>query len=375
MFEAAGVDTDPRLRKEAEALVAAGWDVTVLAWDRAGTSPDREERDGWRVESFGPRGAHGGGMRSVPGYRAYWRAAATRAAELAPDVLHCHDLDTVQAGLDALKALGDKPRLVLDFWEMYRESRALPQTGAAGAVARSAARWLERKSIPRADLVITVVEGQVEYYRGLGAKNVLVIENAPDLDAYTPVEHEPSETFTACFIGQKRYVPGLISLMLAVQRHANLHALIVGGGPAEAEIAAAAQGLERVDVRGRVDKSAIPALYENCDAVYAAYDTSLENWRTAFPVKVQEGMALGLPVVVSKNTWIAEYVAEHGLGVAVDDRDVDDVERALVSLASDRDAARAMGMRGRAIVERELNWDTVAARLVRAYEAFETESA
>ena len=367
MIEGARVDTDPRVAREAEALSAAGYEVIVLAWDRTGTEPGTEQRAGWRVESFGPLADHGGGLKSVPGYRAFWRQASARAIELDSSVIHCHDLDTVPAGLSALRGLGDRPRLVLDFWELYRESRALPQSGIAGLVARGAARWLERRAIPRSDLLITVVEGQVAYNRDLGAKNIIVVENAPDLDAYTPSVRS-AEEFVICFIGQKRYVPGLISLMQAIQPHPELRALLVGGGPAEAEVAKAAERFERVEVAGRVEKSDIPALYACSDAVFACYDTRLLNWRTAFPVKVQEGMACGLPVVVSKGTWIAEYVAEHGLGVAVDDTDSADVEHALVALATDRETAREMGRRGRALVENGLNWEAAAARLVAAYD-------
>jgi len=367
MIEGARVGTDPRVAREAEALSAAGYEVIVLAWDRTGTDPVTEQRDGWRVESFGPVAAHGGGIKSVPGYRVFWRQAAARAIELDPGAIHCHDLDTVPAGLSALKGLGDRPKLILDFWELYRESRALPQAGVVGMVARAAARWLERRAIPRSDLLITVVEGQVAYNRGLGAKNVIVVENAPDIDAYDPVVRS-AEEFVICFIGQKRYLPGLISLMKAIQPHPELHALLVGGGPAEAAVAEEAARYERVEVAGRVDKADIPELYRRSDAVFACYDTRLLNWRTAFPVKVQEGMACGLPVVVSKCTWIAEYVAENGLGVAVDDTDPADVEQALVALAADREAAREMGRRGRALVENGLNWEAAAARLVAAYD-------
>ena len=371
MIEAAGVDTDPRVAREARALVAAGYEVVVLAWDRSGAGTV-QQRDGWRAESFGPPAAHGGGIRSVPGYRAFWALAAKRAVQLDPDAIHCHDLDTVPAGLSAMRALGDRPKLVLDFWELYRESRAMPQTGAVGLIARTAARWLENRAIPKSDLLVTVVEGQVAYYRALGARNVIVVENAPMLADYTPTERHAPE-FVVCFIGQKRYVPGLLSLMEAIQPHPQMHALLVGGGPAEAQVAQAASRYERVVASGRVEKAAIPALYAGADAVFACYDTTLLNWRTAFPVKVQEGMACGLPVVVSKGTWIAEYVAEHGLGLAVDDKDPADVERALVKLAGDRESARAMGMRGRALVEAGLNWDAAVGRLVSAYDRLELE--
>jgi len=371
MIEGARVDTDPRVRREAEALSAAGYEVVVLAWDRSGTDPATEQRDGWRVESFGPAAGHGGGIRSVPGYRAFWRTAGARAAQLDPAAIHCHDLDTVPAGLSALRALGDRPKLVLDFWELYRESRALPQAGVVGKVARAAARWLERRSIPRSDLLVTVVEGQVDYYRSLGARNVIVVENAPLLGDYRPTQRRDSSELVVCFIGQKRYAPALLSLMEAIQPYPQMHALLVGGGPAEAEIAEAATRYERVTASGRVEKSAIPELYAGSDVVFACYDTALLNWRTAFPVKVQEGMACGLPVIVSKGTWIAEYVAEHGLGLAVDDKDPADVARALVALAEDREAARAMGARGRALVESGLNWDAAVGRLVSAYDRLE----
>jgi glycosyltransferase involved in cell wall biosynthesis len=357
---------DPRIAKEAGALVGAGYEVVVLAWDRAGARPPALERDGWRVESLGPRARHGAGVRNVPGYIRFWRDAARRAAELAPDVLHCHNLDTVPAALRAGKRASRTPRLVLDFWEIYRESRAIPQRGAAGLVARSAARVLERRSIPSADLVITVVSGQVYYYEELGARRIAVVENAPDLERYSPVDRE-SEEFVVSFIGQKRWVPSLLTLMRAVQPHPAIRVLLVGGGPAADEIAQLAAPMERVEVRGRVSPEEIPALYHQCDAVYACYDASLLNWRTSLPVKAMEAMASGLPVIVTKGTWMGEFVEEHRLGYAVDDSDVNDVERALRALESDRVAAREMGRRGREIAERELNWQAAADRLVRAY--------
>ena len=371
MFMSADATADPRVAKEVAALSAEGWSIVALAWDRAGRHPAVREMDGWRIENLGPPARHGGGLRNIGGYRAYWRAAARRALELGPDVVHCHNLDTVPCALAVLRGARKRPKWVLDFYEIYRESRALPQRGVAGLLARSAARYLEKRSIPRADLVITVVEGQVYYYEALGARRIVVVENAPDPERYSVVERTAPE-FVVCFIGQKRWVPSLENLMRAVQPHPALRALLVGGGPAEEEIARLASGMERVEVAGRVEPDEIPELYRRCDAVFACYDISLLNWKTALPVKAMEGMASGLPVIVSRGSWMAGFVEEHGLGMAVDDRDVDDIERALVHLASDRDAAREMGRRGRAIIEQDLNWGSAARRLTEAYDALGT---
>ncbi len=368
MFVSASGTADPRVAKEAEALVAGGYRVVVLAWDREQRDPAVIERDGWRIESMGPRAAHGAGLRNVAGYREYWRAAKSRAAELRPDALHCCNLDTVPAALPLLSRAPAGPKLVLDFWEMYRESRAIPQSGVKGFIARSAARYLELKSIPRADVVITVGEGQIGYYRDLRAKTIVLVENAPELERYTPVERDEPD-FVVSFIGQKRWVPALVNLMKAIQPHPELRALLVGGGTAEEEVADIAATMERVEVSGRVDPSQIPALYHRCDAVYACYDLSLENWRTAYPVKAMEAMACGLPLIVTRGGYAGEYVERHRLGYAVNDHDPKDIARALVALAQDRVESRAMGRRGRAIIEAGLNWSGAAGRLLGAYDA------
>lgn len=367
--------TDPRVLKEADALAAAGYEVTVLAWDRAGeAAPRLAMPGGWTLENVGPLAAHGAGLRNVGRYVAFWRQATARAVELAPDAVHCHNLDSAPVALRVRRRRGQGSRLVFDFHEIYRESRALPQRGVAGALARAAARVLERRSLTAADEVITVVEAQVGYYEALGARAVTVIENAPDLERYVPAMRDEPD-FVVSFIGQKRLMPALENLMTAVQELPSVHALLVGGGPGQDAVAAFAAGLERVEVAGRIDPADVPALYRRCDAVYACYDATLLNWRTALPVKVMEGMACALPVIVTRGTYIAEYVERNGLGLAVDYTDVGEVVRALARLESDRAAAREMGRRGREIVERELNWDAVARRLVGRYDALFGRSA
>ena len=371
MITSATALTDPRVLKEADALAGAGHEVVVLAWDRAAKAEPTIAMNGWTLENLGPRAVHGAGLRNVGRYRAWWRDATRRVVELEPDVIHCHNLDSVPIALRAMRRrhrAHRRPLLVADFHEIYRESRALPQRGIAGVVARAAARYLERRSIPRADLVITVVEAQASYYRNLRARTVLVVENAPDQRLYTPVEREAPE-FVVSFVGQKRWLPSLENLMRAVQSLPMVKVLLVGGGPAEQQVAQLASTMERVEVHGTVDPADIPALYRRSDAVWCCYDATLLNWRTSFPVKSMEAMASALPILCTRGTWIADYVERNGLGIVVDDTDVADIARALTALESDREVARAMGRRGREIVERELNWGVVSQRLVGAYKS------
>jgi succinoglycan biosynthesis protein ExoL len=364
-----GLSSDPRVEKEAAALVAAGYDVTVLAWDRRGDLPSHEERGGFAIERLGPRARHGGGLRNMTKYQAFWTAAAVRAVQLQPDIVHCHDLDTAPAGMRVVPSLRKRPALVLDFHELYRESNMVPQRGLVGRAARAAVRLIELRALRAADTVLVANPGTLDYYRALGAGDKLVsIENAPDLELFRPAGGpRPDRPFTVGFMGQKRYVRGLLDLIDVVQRHDGLAALLAGGGTAAEEVARHAEGLQRIEVLGPFSYAELPALYARCDAIHAVYDVGLGNVRTLFPVKMMEAMACAMPVIVAGGTWAGDFATREGVGVTVEPDSADSLEAAILRLKDDPQASAEMGRRGRAIVEAGLNWQAVTSRLLKAY--------
>ena len=366
-----GFSSDPRVAKEAAALLEVGHEITILAWDRSGSLPKREERDGVEIERIGPAAVHGAGLVNIWRFRAFWREAAGRAVELAPDVLHCHDLDTAPAGLRAARHIGRSARVVLDLHEFYQESPMMPRPGRATPLLRAGADRLERRALARADLVIVVSPGMEERYRGLGVGDrMMVLHNAPDADLFRlhPGEREESGPFVLGYIGAKRQPEPLETLMRIVQRHPDMAVLLAGGGTSAERIERVAEGLERVEVSGPFSYEQAPGLYAKCHAVYAVYDPSFGNVRCAFPVKGGEAMACGLPLVANEGTWFGGYVEEHGIGVTVDALDPADIEAGIVRLKDDRGLAEEMGRRGRRLVESGLSWQAAAERLRKAYQ-------
>ncbi|MDP2182852.1 MAG: glycosyltransferase family 4 protein [Actinomycetota bacterium] len=363
---------DPRVEKEARALVDAGWDVTVVAWDRSQTLPAKETRaGGWRLHRVGPVARHGAGLGNLDAYQRFWSGATDAVADLAPHVVHCHDADAIPVGTRAVRRL-DGAHLVVDLHELYAQSKMIPQRGWKGIAARGAVKSYERRGVRRSSLVVVANPGQVSLVAGLAEDDprLAIVENAPERDRFEPAsrQREAGDPFKVCFIGQKRSVSQLEALMRAIEPHADMSALLAGGGTAADDIERLGTRYERVETRGRVAYDEIPALYEGCDVVYAVYDTTYGNYRTHFPVKAMEGMALGVPVLVSKGTWVADYVEQHGIGLAVREGDPDGIADALVRLRDDPDEAARMGERGRGIVDAGLNWEAASARLIRAYE-------
>ncbi len=361
--------SDPRVEKESAALIGAGYDVTVVAWNRGGDLPAEESRGDLRIVRVGPRAAHGGGLKNIPAYREFYANAVRVAAGLSPDVVHCHDLDTALAGLSLTRSRPAlRPSLVMDMHELYRESNMIPQRGFKGRVARLFVRLVEARAYAKADAILVANPGTTAYYEALGyGDKVVLVENAPDLDLFAPTPRASNARFTVGYFGQKRYVEGLRHLIDVVGSHDEIEAILAGGGVAEAEIENLAAGVDGVEVSGEFAYADLPALYQRVDAVHAVYDTTLGNVRTLFPVKAMEAMACALPVLVAADTWIGSYAEANGIGIAVPSGDRVALDAAVLRLASDPCERYAMGQAGRHIVEAGLSWQAACKRLVDTY--------
>jgi glycosyltransferase involved in cell wall biosynthesis len=86
------------------------------------------------------------------------------------------------------------------------------------------------------------------------------------------------------------------------------------------------------------------------------------------PTKLFEYMAYGLPVVSSDLASTRPFVRDGENGYVVAAADPQAHAQALLRLLRDPDAARAMGLRGQALVQADWNWDEMGRRLVGFYE-------
>jgi len=71
---------------------------------------------------------------------------------------------------------------------------------------------------------------------------------------------------------------------------------------------------------------------------------------------------------VYSGTWTGDFVERNGVGIAIDPDDPASGEEALLRLKDEPGLARAMGRRGRELIERELSWQHVSGTIVNAYE-------
>jgi phosphatidylinositol alpha-1,6-mannosyltransferase len=143
--------------------------------------------------------------------------------------------------------------------------------------------------------------------------------------------------------------------------------LIVGGGPYEKtlrRLAAETTKPESVRITGQVPQAELPMHYAAGDVFAMPCRTRRGGLDVeGLGIVYLEASAAGLPVVGGDSGGAPDAILDGETGYVVGGRDVAALSARLVTLLQDPAGARAMGEKGRAWVERDWSWDTVAARL------------
>ena len=121
-------------------------------------------------------------------------------------------------------------------------------------------------------------------------------------------------------------------------------------------------GWQKVDFRGWQDRRGVLEALGGARVGLVVLHPR-PNYQLAYPVKLFEYMAAGLPVVASDFPLWRSFVDEARCGLLVDPLDPAAVAAAVEQLLRDPEEAQAMGRRGRRAVEERWNWDREAEKI------------
>ena len=343
--------------KECLSLAEAGYDVYLV--ERGNSC----EKEGIHVVGLGDV-PHSRIKRMLKGARTAYKTALSLDCE----IYHLHDPELLPYALK-LKRKGKK--VVFDSHELTREQiRVKPYLPAfvAGVLAKAYSIY-ENRILKRIDAVVfpCPVNGSFP----LPGKKQVYLNNLPRLselyDKYDPTYRKDSDSI--CTIGSLTYGRGVKHAILAAAK-ANCK-LYLGGNFSPA-------GFEQ-EIRSMPEsKNAVFLGYLNRDQVTDVYKRSqicvsallnvgqyygVENLST----KVYEGMAMGLPVIMSRNPYNERMIEQYQFGVCVDPENIDEFAGAIRDLLDHPEKARQMGENGRKAIKEQLNWELEQENLVELY--------
>jgi glycosyltransferase involved in cell wall biosynthesis len=369
-------DEDPRVRREAEALVAGGRGVDVFALRRPRDASE-DMVAGVHVVRLPVRRHQGAGFASyVAEYLAFfaraglaaWRANRRRRYGLAqvhslPDFLVFATLPLKLSGVPVL----------LDLHEAMPEFFRTRFPRVENPLVHMLMRAQERLAVAFADRVITANHAFADRLVALGApaEKVGVVFNSPSLERFDP-SRQPTRAFMADSILRLVYTGALtptyeldVVLNGVAEVRARRPELAVeldmyGRGDSRSALEALAVKLgigDRVRIHERIPLEEVPAAVARADVGLAP--TRRDRFTDlTISTKIFEYAAMGKPVVASRLRTLERYLGPDTI-VTYESGDWRDLAGALVHLVEDP-AARSERVARTLITVRGLAWERQA---------------
>jgi glycosyltransferase involved in cell wall biosynthesis len=377
-------EEDPRVRREAETVVAAGRPVDVYALRRPGDLAV-EQIAGVTVRRLGVQRHQGAGLgtylREYLAFLARAGVALTRAhARRRYALVQVHTLPDFLVFAAVPVRLAGVP-VILDLHEAMPEFFRSRFRGRAGAIGYGLLRLQERASIRFASAVLTVNDALGDRLLGMGvpAAKVTVIPNAPSLVRFDPALY-PTRPFMADGTLRLVYAGALspiyeldvvLAAIAALRRiRPGLPVCLELYGRDFAEVplreTAIALGVaEQVTFHGRIPIEAVPAAIAGSDIGLAP---TRQSTFTDFSLstKAYEYAAMGRTVIASRLPMV-ERVFGGDVATYVPG-DSDDLASVLLEIVDQPEAREQRVARAHARV-RELGWERESTRYLARVES------
>ena len=240
--------------------------------------------------------------------------------------------------------------------------------------------WLERFLYRRADRLMINSPGFEDHVRSRGARQLALVPNGADAEMFDPAadgatfreQNNLGDAFIALYAGAHGMSNDLDVVLDAAENLADLpdcRIVFLGDGKEKARLVARAEslGLKNVVFLPPVPKTGMGEALAAADACIAILKP-VEMYRTVYPNKVFDYMAAGRPTLLAIEGVIREVVTAADAGVNIPPGDARALAAGVRRLAGDRENARAMGLRGRAYIEKHFDRVRLADELVRIVE-------
>jgi glycosyltransferase involved in cell wall biosynthesis len=373
---------DPRVLKEATSLAERGHRVSIICWDRQREMSPREKPvsriDIIRIQDV--PSTYAMGARQLFHLPRFWLATFPVLSRVNPDLIHCHDFDTLPAGL----WWGKRHHIpvIYDAHEYYADLVRPRLLGKSGYLLYRLIKYSERSAARFASAVITVDDTLGDIYRRIHPRVIIIGHYPPKSLAKdsNPIFSRPE--LTLLYIGRLSLDRGLLEYVDL------LRSLIDMGVPARLRLAgvftpiadeqafrAHIQGLEdNIDLLGWIPYDRIPEILHSADAGLAIFNAE-PRYIAAIPVKLFEYMAGGLPVIASEFPLIANIVNTIDCGALfIPDSNPGIIAQTIRHWWKNPDEAKRLGDNGRRSILEKYNWDTLAAELDDLYTSLVSES-
>ena len=343
-------DPDPRVINSARWLSKAGHHVTIHAYDRQHTAELESVIDGVIIKRYQlGKSPYGGMLKTAIGIRKFHKHVLSNLLKSPPNIVVCHDADTLAVGCKLKKKLG--VTLIFDMHDLQHTWVLMPSPKSKyrkiiSKIMKS--RFLAR--LPQTDLILTssgsikdgVYPGLKEWLMSQGFEST-VIENRPV--EYSEFAVPTNTNWVVSHTGRIRDINSMRLLFAAIKQmpqNQRPDICIAGDGPSWNQVKLELEHLSRsiglkYDISGSYDRNGLTKILQKTNVMYAMYDPLRGNILDgALPVKMFDAAAHNVPSVVNSNCLMGELCEQEQLGKSVEWDNSSMLADALLSLRDSR---------------------------------------
>ncbi len=349
---------DTRLKKEMDSLIKNDYEVKVIIWERGWPFRNDEKIDVKSLKLDAPVGSISSAL-----YFPVWFSFLTFwLFRTQWDVVHAVNFDTYLFALFAAK-LKNKP-IVYDIYDFYGD--VMP------GLLRNIVIRLDKYFLPFSDVLILADESRIKQIGGKIHKNIFTINNSPMGHLFNKKYHKDGINKFKVFIGGKIAEQRCLDMIISAASKIKDVELIVRGHCQEANykrrMMQLGQKFDNVDLQ--LDGVPYEEIVEgtmDADLTIALYDPDIPNNKYASPNKLFEAMASRIPIIVNKNTSMADIVRKERCGIVVPYRNEEALVWAISRLKEDPNLKKRLGTNGRKAYENRYSWSIMESRLNSIY--------
>lgn len=362
---------DPRVEKEANSLLADGYQIKILAWNREYGEQDVEighitlSNGSVPITRFNLQASYGDGMKTLGSLVSFqkWLLSWLWRHRNEYDVIHACDFDTVIPAKICSSLL--KKKLVYDIFDYYVDAFRVPKR------LKNFVERIDLSIINSADAVIITSEGRRKQIEKAHPKKLCVIHNSPERSVITKEEIKCEDRGRADrvklvyvgILGESRF---LMEALKIVAESDDMELHIGGFGSHESIIKDYAVRYTNIHFYGRLPYNRALLLEAQCDILFAVYSPEVPNHRYSSPNKLYEAMMLGKPIIVARGSGVDELVQKFQIGKCIDYEE-DAFVIAVRELSGDKEFCRKISHKSREIYDQHFSWELMSRRLLELY--------
>jgi glycosyltransferase involved in cell wall biosynthesis len=367
---------DPRVLKEAVSLQNFGFNITILCWDRqAELKPEETLPSGVtviRIQNI--PSSYGIGLLQLSRIPRFWLAIQQYLKDIKPQLIHCHDFDTLPAGL--WFGLIHRIPVIYDAHEYYAELVKPRVQGIIGWLLHNIINLGEKFGAHLSSAVVTVDDTLATIYQKQN-HHVIVLGHYPEKRMAlqsNPVFTRP--TLSLIYAGRLSVDRGILIYADMVQilhdKGIPIRLILAGVFTPESEkqkfFDYAKDITSLIKYVGWIPYDRIAQVYHDVDIGLAVLLPE-PRYVAATPVKLFEYMACGLPVIASSFPSITAIVNDANCGLLINpSADLSEAINTIEVWWKNNTLPQTLGESGRQAILSKYNWENQINQLVEFYQ-------